>query len=354
MTLDSKAPPAPIVGTSRGRALAIRMAIGLGIGTLFAVIFVQLIDFHAAWRRVQHLNVALALLCGVVFLSAYAVRALRWRLFLAPDEITVKRVIGIYFVATFLNWALPIQGGELAKSLILRRTNGIPVSRSLATVTMDKTMDLLPAVILLAFVPLAGLRLSGPLWVLLVFALLLLGLGAMTLGFATWQRDRTLILLSRFVKAILPQRVSGHVEQFVVQFVDTVLALFRQPRLLLVAAAHTLVAVTLDALFCYLAFRAVGVSVRLPVVLFGYTFYNLAYILPTPPAHLGSNELVGLLIFSGLFGVSRSAVGAMFLFSHPWTGVLMTVSALVCVKTTGLDLRATLRLPARAESMGDE
>ena len=88
-------------------------------------------------------------------------------------------------------------------------------------------------------------------------------------------------------------------------------------------------------------------------MLFGYTFYNLAYILPTPPAHLGSNELVGLLIFSGLFGVSRSAVGAMFLFSHPFTGVLMTVSALVCVKTTGLDLRATLRLPSRAESMGD-
>ncbi|MDQ1449769.1 MAG: glycosyltransferase AglD, partial [Actinomycetota bacterium] len=134
MTLDSKVPPAPTVGASRGRTLAIRMAIGLGIGTLFVVIFVQLIDFHSAWRRVEHLNVAIALLCGVVFLSAYAVRALRWRLFLAPDKITVPRVIGIYFVATFLNWALPIQGGELAKSLILRRTNGIPVSRSLATV----------------------------------------------------------------------------------------------------------------------------------------------------------------------------------------------------------------------------
>jgi uncharacterized protein (TIRG00374 family) len=353
MTLDTKAPATPIVGTSRGRTLLIRMAIGLGIGTFFAVIFLQLIDFHSAWRRVRHLNIALALLCGAVFLSAYAVRALRWRLFLAPDKITAPRVIGIYFVATFLNWLLPVQGGELAKSLILRRSNGIPVSRSLATVTMDKTMDLLPAVVLLAFVPMAGLRLSGPLWLLLVFALLMLGTGAVTLAFATWQRDRTLVLLSRFLKAILPQRVSHQVEQFVVRFVDTVLALFRQPRLLLVAAAHTFVAVALDALFCYLAFRAVGVSVRFPVVLFGYTFYNLAYILPTPPAHLGSNELVGLLIFSGLFGVSRSAVGAMFLFSHPWTGFLMTASAFVCVKTTGFDLRTALRLRSRAESMGD-
>jgi len=353
MTLDTQLPPAPTAGMSGRRTLLIRMAIGVGIGMLFVLIFLQLIDFGSAWRRVEHLNVALALLCGVVFLSAYAVRALRWRLFLAPDEITARRVIGIYFIATFLNWLLPVQGGELAKSLILRRSNGIPVSRSLATVTMDKTMDLLPAVVLLAFVPLAGLKLSGALWLLLVFALLMLATGAITLAFATWQRDRTLALLSRFVKAIVPKRLSDQVEQFVVRFVDTVLALFRQPRLLLIAAAHTFVAVALDALFCYLAFRAVGVSVRFPVVLFGYTFYNLAYILPTPPAHLGSNELVGLLIFSGLFGVSRSAVGAMFLFSHPWTGLLMTTSAFACIRTTGLDLRTALRLPSRDESMGD-
>ena len=56
----------------------------------------------------------------------------------------------------------------------------------------------------------------------------------------------------------------------------------------------------------YLAFRAVGVSLSLSVVLYGYTFYNLAYILPTPPAHVGSNELIGLLVFSGMFGVSCS------------------------------------------------
>ena len=177
MTLDTQLPPAPTAEMSGRRTLLIRMAIGVGIGMLFVLIFLQLIDFGSAWRRVEHLNVALALLCGVVFLSAYAVRALRWRLFLAPDEIAARRVIGIYFIATFLNWLLPVQGGELAKSLILRRSNGIPVSRSLATVTMDKTMDLLPAVVLLAFVPLAGLRLSGALWLLLVFALLMLATG---------------------------------------------------------------------------------------------------------------------------------------------------------------------------------
>ncbi len=85
-------------------------------------------------------------------------------------------------------------------------------------------------------------------------------------------------------------------------------------------------------------------AVPVPVVLYGYTFFNLAFILPTPPGQVGSNELIGLLIFSGSFGVSRSAVGAMFLFSHPWTGLLMSFTGLACLSALGLTMRSTLWL----------
>src|SRR6202022_2442085 len=103
------------------------------------------------------------------------------------------------------------------------------------------------------------------------------------------------------------------IEPFILLFIDTLLALIRQPRLLMIAAAFTAIAVSLDALFCLLAFRAVGAPVALPVVLYGYTFFNLAFILPTPPGQVGSNEIIGLMIFSGSFGVSRTKVGGMFL-----------------------------------------
>jgi dolichol-phosphate mannosyltransferase len=52
------------------------------------------------------------------------------------------------------------------------------------------------------------------------------------------------------------------------------------------------------------------------------------------------------LIFTGLFGVDSAGVGAMFLFSHPWNAVLMTLSALVCLGVMGLSVRSTLRLAA--------
>ena len=118
----------------------------------------------------------------------------------------------------------------------------------------------------------------------------------------------------------------------------------RRPRILLIAAGYTVLALTLDALFCLLAFWAVGVNVPLLVVLYGYTLFNLSFILPSPPGQIGSNELIGLLIFSGIFRVDRAGVGAMFLFSHPWTGLLMTCSGMACLSAMSLTLRGTFRL----------
>jgi hypothetical protein len=50
------------------------------------------------------------------------------------------------------------------------------------------------------------------------------------------------------------------------------------------------------------------------------------------------------MIFSGVFGLGRSGVGAMFLFSHPWTAMLMTISGLLCSSAMGLSLRTSVRL----------
>src|ERR671923_2728486 len=195
----------PRISTARVRAVALRSAVGLCAGAVLLVTFLQLVDLSAVYGRLEHLSIGFALLCGVAFLGAYVVRALRWRCLLRPDEVSVPRVIAIYQVATFLNWLLPIRGGELAKSLMLRRSNGIPVSRSLATASMDKAMDLLPAIGLIAFLPFVGLHLGRPLWVLLLSALAAVVVVALVLGLAMWRRDAALALLTRPLAKVLPR-----------------------------------------------------------------------------------------------------------------------------------------------------
>ncbi|MFL5838496.1 MAG: lysylphosphatidylglycerol synthase transmembrane domain-containing protein [Solirubrobacteraceae bacterium] len=339
---------APRIRIARVRTAALRTAIGLAIGAILTLTFLHMVNVSAVFTRIEHLAVGFALLCSVAFLGAYVVRALRWRRLLRPYELSVTRAIAIYQIATFLNWLLPIRGGELVKCLLLRRSDDIPVSRSLATVSIDKAMDLLPAIALLALLPFVGLNLGRPLWILLLSALAAVAVAVVVLALAAWRRDLALAILTRPLVKVLPGAARQRIEPAIALFVDTLLALVRQPRLMGVAAVYTAVAVALDALFCLFAFKAVGVALPLPVVLYGYTFFNLAFILPTPPGQVGSNELIGLLIFSGMFGVNSSGVGAMFLFSHPWTAILMTTSGLICLSVMGLTLRSALRLAGTA------
>jgi uncharacterized protein (TIRG00374 family) len=336
--------------TARVRAVALRSGIGLAVGAALIVTFLRLVNVGEVSRRLAHLNLGIALLCGATFLAAYVVRAVRWRCLLLPRQVSIRRAVAIYQIAIFLNWLLPIRGGEVAMSLLLRRSDGVPVSESLAAVSMDKAMDLVPAAALLAVMPFSGLHLSRSLWLVLMGAIAAVCLGIGFLALAAWRRDRAIALLVRPLETLMRGSARDHVGPFVSGFVGTLMALFRRPRILLIAALYTVVALTLDALFCLLAFRAVGIAITPLAVLLGYTLYNLSFILPSPPGQVGSNELVGLLIFSGVFGVSRAGVGAMFLFSHPWTGFLMACTGFACLSAMSLNLRSTLRL---AQDHGD-
>ena len=225
-------------------------------------------------------------------------------------------------------------------SLLLRHTDGIPVNKSLAAVEHGQGHG--PGA---RGLPARRGAVRGPAperdaLAGAAGALVALGAGAGVLAVAAWRRDLAVALVVRPLRARAAAAACGTASRpFVTGFIDTLLALFRRPRILLVARGYTVLALELDALFCLLAFRAVGVNVPVLVVLYGYTLFNLSFILPSPPGQVGSNELIGLLIFSGVFRVSRAGVGAMFLFSHPLTGLLMTCSGMACLSAMGLTLR---------------
>ncbi len=320
-----------------------RTAIGLVAAAILLFIFSKAISLGSVLQRLEHLNLGYAALCGVVFLSAYAVRALRWRYFLTPHKVSVRDVILIYMVSIFVNWLLPVRGGEIVKAFLLRKQAGIPVSEGLPTVAVDKLMDLLPSLVLLIILPFMPFHLGSALWGLLLFVALVFLLSVIFLVVAVRKRSLALSLLYRGF-ALTPNGFRKRVEPFVESFVDALLRLAAKPRLLPIATAYTVVAISLDALFAWLAFLAIGTRVPFAVVLFGYTLYNLAYILPTPPGQIGSNEVIGLLVFTGIFGVSRVSVAAMFVFSHPWTALLMIVAGLASLSALGVSLRSTFAL----------
>ncbi|HEX7734284.1 MAG TPA: lysylphosphatidylglycerol synthase transmembrane domain-containing protein [Ktedonobacteraceae bacterium] len=334
---------------------AVKIALGLLAGLFLFALVARFVDLPQTLNIVgAHLStpqgIALALLAGITYLAGHSIRGLRWKLFLNPvGQVSTLKVIGLYQVAIFLNFLLPIRAGEVAKSLVLKRIANIPISKSLPTVAMDKALDLVPALVIMVLVPFLGIQMDLQLWLLLaligaVFVALLL-----FISLAAWKRDFAVALLQKTL-GLLPARLGDKIEGFATGFVDALLAAASRPLIFLPALLLTCGALACDALFALLAFWTIGLPVSFGTVLFGYTLYNMFYILPTPPAQLGSNEAVGLLVFSGLLHLPGASVTAMYIFSHPWAALIMTATGLACLAALGLTLTSAMQSPDRARA----
>jgi uncharacterized protein (TIRG00374 family) len=331
-----------------------KIFLGLMIGIGLLLLTVRFVNITETLHTLQATlttpqGIVLALLSGVAFLTAFIIRGVRWKLFLNPiGKISTLKAIQLFLIGIFLNFLLPVRGGEVAKSLMLKRITGIPVSQSLPTVAIDKSLDLLPALFIMAIVPLLGIQMDIKLWLILAMVGgLLIGLICFT-GLAIWKRTAAIGLLHKITE-ILPKPHGNKIAGFATGFVDTLLAGASQPKIFLPAFLLTVIAVIFDGLFATLAFWTVGLRIPFGTAIFGYTVYNMFYILPTPPGQVGSNEAVGVLVFSGLLHLNQSSVLAMFVFSHPWAALLMCSTGMLSLSALGLTVSSAVRVQTNHE-----
>ncbi len=319
----------------------------LGIGLLFLVsrfvnivVSIDVVLKNLATPR----GMALAILSGVAFLLAFSIRGLALETLSEFHQRSPRSTaIRVFLVSIFINFLLPVSSGEIAKTLMLKRIAGIPMSRSLPTVAMDRSLDLLPALVIMIVVPLLGMTMEVRLWAVLGLIGGLLIVMVSFIGLTVWKRSTAIALLQKMTR-ILPGVIGKKIEAFATSFVDSLLASASNPRIFLLALVLTCLAVVCDSLFAMFAFWTVGFSISFGTVIFGYTVYNLFFILPTPPGQIGSNEAVGLLVFTGLLQQPSDKVAAMFIFSHLWAALLMCSTALICLKTLGLTISTSIKM----------
>ena len=319
----------------------------IGIGLLFLIAhFVNVSQTLSTLQQTLTTpqGIALALLSGVAFLTAFSIRGIRWKLFLNPiGKISTFRAVQLFLIGIFLNFLLPVRGGEVAKSLMLKRIAGIPVSQSLPTTVMDRSLDLMPALFIITIVPLLGVQMDIKLWLVLgTVSGLLIGVIFFTV-LAAWKRTMAISLLQK-ITGMLPKAIGNKIAGFATGFVDALLSGASQPKIFLPALLLTGIAVMFDGLFAMLAFWTVGMHIPYTTAIFGYTVYNMFYILPTPPAQVGSNEAAGVLVFSGLLHLNQSGVLAMFVFSHPWAALLMCSTGMLSLSSLGLTISSATKV----------
>ncbi|MBD3367940.1 MAG: flippase-like domain-containing protein [Candidatus Eisenbacteria bacterium] len=306
---------------------SIRIILALGAGAALLALALHGIDVSEITENIGRADWRYLALGGLLYVVAYLVRSVRWRLILMPvTRVSVRDSFFMLMAGYFLNYVIPIRAGEIAKSFFLKRLKGIPIATSLPTVYVDKVFELVSIIFVVVAVPVLSIRVEGPLAVLIysVLAIFLAAVGILILAFRRGEAA-TKLLCGLF--SWLPSGPRARLTQWISLFVDGMGIARENVRTVVPLIGLTVAAVLIDASYFLMMFRAFAIDVPYVSVLFGYTLLTLSYILPTPPAQIGYNEFVIRLIFAGGIGVAsipKAEVMAVIIVAHALTGLIIT------------------------------
>ena len=304
------------------------MVVGLLLGLLLIWLWLRSIDPRQVILNIRSVKPDLVVWASIIYLSAYAFRSWRWNLLLRKQ---VKIPVGKTFLysmgGNWVNYLIPIRAGEVVKAWFIKNNHGIPIFKTLPSIFIDKTFDTLGILFVLLLLPLLKIHVSPALAVLLVLLGLFFLASITILLLSVWHKDKVAKLLHALF-SWLPQRFQTKIDRHIEVFVQGLNVFEQHWSHLLFAVLLTALGVTLDGFYFFLLFQAFGVELNFLKVLFGYTLINLSYALPQPPAQLGSNEWMMIIIFSVGFALTKDSASAIMAFAHVLTSVLIGITGL--------------------------
>ncbi len=324
------------------------------IGTLLIVLWTKFIDLNELFYYLKQVKLLPVIPSIVFYLLSYFFRSERLRVLLSHKaRIPVFKNYTYILSGNFINYLIPIRAGEVAKGYFYKKNHNIKWAESLPSIFIDKFFDTFAIFIVLVLIPFIGITLSLYLKILLIAMIIVFMIGFFILFVASVRGKRDLsksgkCFFSRlyfFIKKLsgifliaLPLRYKDKLNEFMRIFLEGI-AIFRNHKnFFLPCLLLTLCSTLTDSLFFYLMFRAFSVDINFVYILFGYTLIFLSYILPHPPAQIGSNEIIMVLIFAIGFGLDENLVSAVMSFSHIITAVVIFITGSLSLTYAGIKL----------------
>ncbi|OPX26264.1 MAG: hypothetical protein B1H05_02590 [Candidatus Cloacimonas sp. 4484_140] len=292
-----------------------KIILGILVGIVLLTVWLYFIDINSVLNHLKKVKIHFVILASFLYLLSYFIRSVRWQKILAPVcKIKIMNAFTIWIAGNFLNYIIPIRAGEFAKSYFLKRTKGVPISKSLPSIFIDKVFDSFSIFIVIALIPLLQVNISKPLLILifLLIAVFIIGVGILIIS--TVNKPFVVKILTKFF-FFIPKKFKTKFFEIIEIFVEGVGLFKHHSNILPSVIGLTIIAVLIDSVYFFFMFRAFAQVIPFPIILFGYTLIYLSYILPTPPAQIGSNELIMVLVFSVGLGLNKDMVSAVMAFA---------------------------------------
>jgi glycosyltransferase 2 family protein len=296
-----------------------RVLFGIAISIIATVMLFYLVNPWEVLSALRGADPLAALAClGSVVLAMW-IKAIRWRLlFPRPEEMRLRGLVESLFIGYMVNTVLPLRAGEVVRAFLAAETERVSRSTSLATVLIEKVLDLGSMALLLFLLGLffADLPDSAR------YAAYLSGVGLLVavagVVFSLAARGVATRLALWFEKRVPPLAKLG-VAGLLNAFLDG-LAFAQNPLTLSWVVVWTVVQWTISASTVTFALLAVGITGSSPYELLQMTLLvlvatNLSMAIPSAPGYVGVFHGVFVATLS-LFDVREDAATAAAVVEH--------------------------------------
>ena len=311
----------------------LKLTLGLGVSLGFVYLVVRdldLKDFGAALREASPLWIAIATAC---FFGGYACRVQRWRLMLASSrpEIGFWRSAVPLFASVATNNVLPFRAGDALRAFAFTHWLGIGTSRVLATLLVERLLDLLSLLVFAAvLLTLLARDLDGA-WAVLGVGGHMLGVIALVV-LVVLLRPRLFAGLAHFGVGLIQRLSAGigaRLDSFVAQVFDTLADQARGAHMLRLMA-WSAAAWTLEGGIFYATARALPSVTDMAGAILAFPVATLATLLPSTPGYVGTFDFFAIQM-AELAGNPPAAAAAFAVLVHMILWLAATVAGGICL-----------------------
>ncbi len=283
------------------KSLVIWGGIALSIVSLYLAFAGQRIDWGQVWASVGQVDWFWIILTIIPYILTIAGKVFRHQVLFYPDKPPLGKLNNGLLISYLFNTALPARPGEVIRAYYIRETTGLSMARTISTIFVEKVLDILTLVIILALVlPFAPLpaELQG---LVITLTVVIVAIFIVMVGLAAKPA-----LAQRLIDALaqrLPRNIGDKLSAIVVQIINglTPLANIRLAPALIFWSFFTWImnaGTTLTVIVAFhLSVPLITASLLLTVL------FNLGLSVPTPGG-VGPFEYIVTSVMRNVFGVS--------------------------------------------------
>ncbi len=326
--------------------------LGVGVSAVFVWLTARGLEWHAFSSAVSDAQYIWLLPAVAVYFGAVWLRTWRWHYMLRHmKHISVAELFPVVVIGYMGNNVYPARAGEVIRSYVLKKKEGVSVSASLATVALERLFDglVMCAFVFatLPFVPLPAFYAS----IVVGFSLLFFAVLVVFLLLAA-NPDRTDALAARMIALTMPRRFRPRATTLASKFLIGLHAL-RSPReLAMILLTSTTIWLTETGKYWVIAQAFPALEVNFAVLMLMTAVVNLATTLPSAPGYVGTFDKPGIEILKA-FGQPANVAAAYTIVLHVALWLPITLLGFVYMAKESLRWRELQQLAGGGQAASE-